>query len=106
MPKGKKRTPEQWLALFEEHQSSGLSAAEFCRRNDIHPKTFSAHKAPWNKENKASTFVKVEAQTPRQRPSTESALSPIQLSIGQLQLTLPANTEPHWLGLLLKGYQS
>ncbi|WP_428474287.1 IS66 family insertion sequence element accessory protein TnpA, partial [Photobacterium indicum] len=45
MAKGKKRTPEQWLALFEEHQSSGLSAAEFCRRNDIHPKTFSAHKA-------------------------------------------------------------
>ncbi|MBF4260182.1 IS66 family insertion sequence hypothetical protein, partial [Vibrio anguillarum] len=40
------------------------------------------------------------------QPNTESALSLIQLSIGQLQLTLPANTEPHWIGLLLKGYQS
>ena len=42
MPKSKKRTPEQWQAFFEDHQSSGLSAVEFCRRNDIHPKTFSA----------------------------------------------------------------
>jgi hypothetical protein len=33
-------------------------------------------------------------------------LPDIQLSIGKLRLTLPANTEPHWIGLLLKGYQS
>ena len=102
MPKSKKRTPEQWQAFFEDHQSSGLSAVEFCRRNDIHPKTFSAHKAPWNKNTKASTFLKIEAS----RPATDATLSTIQLSIGKLQLTLPADTEPHWLGLLLKGYQS
>ena len=103
MPKGKKRTPEQWLALFEEHQSSGLSAAEFCRRNDIHPKTFSARKISLDKRVNKPTFLKVEAQTSL---ATEPVLSPIQLSIGQLQLTLPASTEPHWLGRLLKGYQS
>lgn len=101
MSKSKKRTPEQWQILFEEHQASGLTAAEFCRRNDIHPKTFSAHKAPWNKRPKASTFLKIDTQT---SIPTESTLSPIQLSIGRL--TLPATTEPYWLGQLLKGYQS
>ncbi len=30
----------------------------------------------------------------------------IQLSIGALQLTLPENIEPYWIGQLLKGYQS
>lgn len=63
MSKSKKRTPEQWQVLFEEHQTSGLTAAEFCRRNDIHPKTFSAHKAPWNKRPKTSTFLKIDTQT-------------------------------------------
>ncbi len=103
MPKGKKRTLEQWNALFELHQSSGLSAAEFCRRNNIQPKTFSARKVLWNKNAKISTFLKVE--TP---PTTilESPSFAIQLSIGALQLTLPENIEPYWVGQLLKGFQS
>jgi len=63
MPKGKNRTREQWLALFELHQSSGLSAAEFCRRNDIHPKTFSARRISLNKKVNKPTFLKVETQT-------------------------------------------
>jgi hypothetical protein len=74
MPKGKKRTPEQWLALFEEHQSSGLSAAEFCRRNDIHPKTFSARKISLDKRFNKPTFLKVEAQKSLVTESVLSAL--------------------------------
>ncbi|AZL83948.1 IS66 family insertion sequence hypothetical protein [Aliivibrio salmonicida] len=89
MQKDKKRTPEQWHALFESQQSSKLSAAEFCRNHNILPKTFSARKARW-----------------KQKINATPQLPDIQLSIGKLRLTLPANTEPHWIGLLLKGYQS
>ncbi|WP_231850832.1 IS66 family insertion sequence element accessory protein TnpA [Aliivibrio salmonicida] len=38
MQKDKKRTPEQWHALFESQQSSKLSAAEFCRNHNILPR--------------------------------------------------------------------
>ncbi|WP_231850883.1 IS66 family insertion sequence element accessory protein TnpA [Aliivibrio salmonicida] len=50
MQKDKKRTPEQWHALFESQQSSKLSAAEFCRNHNILPKTFSARKARWKQK--------------------------------------------------------
>ncbi|MGF1805600.1 hypothetical protein L4C31_10155, partial [Aliivibrio sifiae] len=64
--------------------------------------TFSARKVLWNKNAKISTFLKVE--TP---PTTilESPSFAIQLSIGALQLTLPENIEPYWVGQLLKGFQ-
>ena len=104
MQKDKKRTPEQWRALFESQQSSELSAAEFCRNHNILPKTFSARKARWKQKINASTFLKVEALTSTIIATPQ--LPDIQLSIGKLRLTLPANTEPHWIGLLLKGYQS
>ena len=104
MPKGKQRTLEQWHALFELHQSSELSAAEFCRRNNISIKTFGARKALWKTQEKASAFLKVETQTPK--VIIETSPPEIQFSIGMLQLTLPADTKPYWIGQLLKGYQS
>ncbi len=37
----KRRTKEQWQELFAQHDTSGVSAAEFCQRNDLCPKYFS-----------------------------------------------------------------
>ena len=31
----KHRTPEQWKALIDQQRSSGLSAAQFCKQEDI-----------------------------------------------------------------------
>ena len=33
------RTTEQWQAIINDYQASGLSGVEFCRREGIHPKT-------------------------------------------------------------------
>ncbi len=35
-----RRSKTEWLNLIDEHASSGLSAAEFCRRNKLNPKYF------------------------------------------------------------------
>lgn len=35
------RTEEEWRNLFETHDGSGLSAAEFCQQNKLCPKYFS-----------------------------------------------------------------
>jgi len=54
-----KRSEADWRALFEEHESSGLSAAEYCRRRSLCPKHFSIRKRQlsWNS---SSSFVQVK----------------------------------------------
>lgn len=37
----KRHTKEQWQELFAQHDTSGVSAAEFCQQNDLCPKYFS-----------------------------------------------------------------
>lgn len=41
MTKRKYRSQENWKALIEAQLESGLSAAEFCRQQQINPKYFS-----------------------------------------------------------------
>ena len=36
-----KRTPEQWQTLFAAQKASGLSQAQFCKREGLCPKYFS-----------------------------------------------------------------
>ncbi len=40
----KKRSEEQWRELFAQHDTSGVSAAEFCKRHNLFPKYFSLHR--------------------------------------------------------------
>ncbi len=35
------RSEEQWRELFAQHDTSGVSAAEFCKQHDLCPKYFS-----------------------------------------------------------------
>ncbi len=39
-----RRTSEQWLALFDQHKSSGLTQTEFAKRQGIDPSYFSLRK--------------------------------------------------------------
>ena len=39
-----RRSKAQWVELITQQQSSGLSAAEFCRSESINPKYFSMRK--------------------------------------------------------------
>ena len=65
----KRRTSEQWLALFAEHQVSGLAAAEFCRQNNLNAKYFSLRKQ--RLRTNSGAFVKVVT------PSANSSFEPI-----------------------------
>jgi len=58
-----RRSKAQWLALFESQVQSGLSSAQFCRRNKLCPKYFSKRKQDLNYTPKpASAFSRVIAQ--------------------------------------------
>ena len=50
-----KRTPEQWRELFAAHQASGLSQAQFCKREGLCPKHFSLRRRQLNTPVRATT---------------------------------------------------
>ena len=71
----KRRTPEQWKALFSEHQASGLTQAEFCKQQRLSPKYFSLRRQRFISEQKTqlvSSFIQV--QPPESQSSAEVSL--------------------------------
>src|SRR5690606_30471344 len=55
----KRRTKEQWQELFAQHDTSGVSAAEFCQQNDLCPKYFSLRRKQLAKAAGAAGKVEV-----------------------------------------------
>jgi hypothetical protein len=92
----KKRTRPEWLALFESHKQSGLSAAAFCQQNDVCPRYFSLRKKQLL-EN-PSPLIKI------QKPVTirPAELTTIRLQIGDIQIHLQAASPDYVASLLQK----
>jgi len=61
-----RRSKQQWLDIINDQQQSGLSAAQYCRNNNIDQKYFSTRKCQLKKELKHShqAFAKVEINHP------------------------------------------
>ena len=53
MTKRPRRSPEQWLALIEQQQTSNLSIAAFCQQQGIGSASFYKWKQHWH--NQAAT---------------------------------------------------
>jgi hypothetical protein len=71
-----RRSKAEWLTLIEEHQNSGLSAAEFCRRNQLDPKCFSLRRRELCKPKPA--FIEV---APRADMSADVRVRVIELTV-------------------------
>ncbi len=89
-----RRTEAQWRELFAEHESSGMTAAEFCRERGLCSSHFSVRrKQLLAKEADASTpsFVPVAL-------SGRGTTMMIELHWGDaLQLRMPTSVSPDWL---------
>ena len=96
-----RRTQQEWLSLFQQHEQSGLTAAEFCRERHLNAKYFSKRKWDLNWKAKSSESAKAFVQVNR----TEVSPSPasIQLTLGQTQLQLPQTIAPNWVAMLIKA---
>jgi len=93
-----RRTTEQWLALFDQHNTSGLTQAEFAKQQGIDPSYFSQRKRQllaWQQDDDVG-FVEL---TPR------GALfcQPMVLKKRDVELHLPAGTDAVWVATLLKA---
>ena len=99
MTKRKNRTQDQWQTLIDEQLSSNLSAAEFCRQNDIHSKYFSKRKTEYLHVSDTSkpTPAFIQAQAPAQTTQRD-----IVLHYKTLCLHLPSNADATWVANFLK----
>ena len=80
----KHRTKEQWLALIDEFEQSGLKQSEFCAQHGINPKYFSLRRMKLKAPSAASGFVPAvlsEAQSAGQ----------VTIHYGAVTLKMPAN---------------
>ena len=91
----KRRTPEQWQALFNEHKTSGLTTAQFCRQNNLNAKYFSLRKQQL--QTNPSIFVKALT------PSSNSSFEPIRTHYQGIELCLPASVSTQYLADVMKA---
>jgi len=89
-----RRTNAQWSELIEQQQTSGLSAAEFCRRHSVNAKYFSLRKQKLSKSSKQ--FVQVTAPAVTTMPSVKNAMK-----VKIIELEIPGDTVSESLAVLL-----
>jgi len=76
-----KRSKADWRVLFQEHESSGLTAAEFCRRQSLCPKHFSVRKRQLNWKS-SGAFVQVKpVLNPAKTPESEVSIRIVDMRI-------------------------
>ena len=97
------RQRQEYLAQFAR---SGLSAAAFCRREKLHPATFSL----WRRATKptAPVFAEVRVSAPMPTTAISSGGAAVLLlpQGARLEVALGNDAAWHGLGLLLKSLQS
>ncbi len=93
-----RRTTEQWLALFDQHKTSGLTQTEFAKQHGIEPSYFSYRKRQllaWQHDDNTG-FIELT-------PQGMVLSGPILLRKCDVELQLPAGTDALWLAALLRA---
>ena len=114
---------KEWAGRVERWRASGMSAAEFGRRFDLHPKSLLSWSARFPKEPSAAQ-MRAESESPHAlRSQAESALSfvplranreptraaspaPLLLEVGGCMVRVPVDFDPDTLRTLVAALRS
>jgi hypothetical protein len=91
---------QQWVALINDQQKSGLSIAAFCRDKAINRKYFYYHRSQHLKRINHSAFIQAK---PPQEKITKDKSNHLSLCHGDSQLRLTADVSTVWLASLMKA---
>jgi len=93
-----KRTPDQWQALFTAHQTSGLSQAQFCKREGLCPKYFSLRRRQLNE-----TQYSAKPNTPliQVHPPQAPSYTGVSLHYQGIEIQL-AQADPQFIASVVK----
>jgi hypothetical protein len=95
-----KRSTEQWLDLFKQHNESGLTAAQFCRDKELCPRYFSKRKRDLGWKAIPSFKPKLVKLT---KPKPSRYLQPVTLQFGEAKLNIDGGVSPQWLAQVMKA---
>jgi len=99
----KRRSKEEWLTLFDEHKTSGLSATAFCHEHGLNVQYFGKRRMQLlgnNNINSTSSFLPV-AVTGR------NIAGMVELQLDEtLRLKIPLSVSPTWLVELIQQLQA
>ena len=103
MPQYQRRDIQDWLNIFEQQKQSGLTAVEFCRQQQINVQTYYTRRRDIRLQRTSSKFVQVKREVTKVESYTEETDSELLLQLGNAQLTVPTNTNPHWVATVMKA---
>ena len=104
-----RRTPQQWLTLFETQSESHLSVKQFCLEQGISTSNFYKNKAATTlvtsiAAREETVMISPFSQIHLAEPELKNTnpLRDIKLNIGDIELTLDSQTEVNWLVNLME----
>ena len=103
-----RRTPQQWLTLFQVQSESHLSVKQFCLEQGISTSNFYKNKAaatPTPAISIAPTAMTSpfsQVHLPKAELKNTNPLRDIKLNVGNIELTLDSQTEVNWLVNLME----
>lgn len=103
MQQYQRREVQDWLNLFEEQKQSGLTAVAFCRQQQINVQTYYTRRRDIRLQRTSSKFVQVKRAVTKVESYTEKMDGDLLLTLGNAQLSVPTNINPHWVATVMKA---
>tara|TARA_B100000949_G_scaffold4708_1_gene4026 strand:- start:137 stop:463 length:327 start_codon:yes stop_codon:yes gene_type:complete len=103
MPQHQRRDIQDWLNLFEQQKQSGLTAVAFCRQQQINVQTYYTRRRDIRLQRTSNKFVQVKREVTKVESYTEAMGGELLLQLGNAQLSVPININPHWIATVMKA---
>ena len=103
MPQHQRRDIQDWLNLFEQQKQSGLTAVVFCRQQQINVQTYYTRRRDIRLQRTSNKFVHVKREVTKVESYTEAMGGELLLQLGNAQLSVPININPHWIATVMKA---
>ena len=103
MPQHQRRDIQDWLNLFEQQKQSGLTAVAFCRQQQINVQTYYTRRRDIRLQRTSNKFVQVKREVTKVESYTEAIGGELLLQLGNAQLSVPININPHWIATVMKA---
>ncbi|QJR79740.1 IS66 family insertion sequence element accessory protein TnpB [Alteromonas pelagimontana] len=98
-----RRSKDEWRSIFKQQEQSGLTAVEFCRQECINLQTYYTRRRDIQLHQCHSNFIRVKRDVTTVESRMEDVPHALTLKHGGSQLSVPVNTNPHWVATLMKA---
>ncbi|WDE06674.1 hypothetical protein SG34_033140 [Thalassomonas viridans] len=101
------RSKNEWLTVFDEHKTSGLSIIDYCQQNAISTTAFYSARTKFvgKTQRQKPSFIKATVTTKTEQ-IVLSQQAPIRVKTPYAEVELPVNCHSQLIVDILKGLQA